>query len=64
MGIDRKSEQATIVTLLTLTDHAFNRGTGLPLIEHDRLVVRDAMLVEDLCVDTHGVRAASWVDPE
>lgn len=48
---------------LALAQGAFDSGAGLPAVEDDRLIVKDAPLVEDMSVGPDRVGSAPRVEP-
>src|SRR3546814_1221189 len=46
-----------------LLQHAFDGGTGLAPVEHDRLIVDDRPLVQVVGVGSHGGRSPPRLDP-
>ena len=45
-----------------LPHHPLERRPGLPLAEHQRLVIDDAPLVQHMRVHAHGMATAPWVN--
>ena len=43
--------------------HTFDGGAGLALIENDRLVVDDAVPIQDMGVQACGIHATAQIDP-
>src|SRR5438132_10197451 len=57
--VNGKFDQSSVVAGVVVTDNAFNRHAGLALVQHDRMVIDDAVLLQHVRVDTHGLGATS-----
>ncbi|CAE6874997.1 hypothetical protein R69746_08713 [Paraburkholderia aspalathi] len=63
MRVDRKPEQSAVVAIFIVADYTFDRHTCLSFVQHDRMVIDDAVLVQHVRVHTDRVGAASRIDP-
>ena len=48
---------------LALAQGALDRGAGLPAVEDDRLIIKDAPLVEDMSIGANGIGSPPRVEP-
>jgi len=62
MRINGKREEAAVFARVAVAHCPFNCDPRLALVKDDRLVVHDAMLVQDMRVDTDCMRAPTRID--
>ena len=62
MGVDRQQRDSDPIRRAIVLLDAFDRDTGLPLVQHDWLVVDDAQAVAHVGVEAGSKGAPAWID--
>ncbi|KUY56329.1 hypothetical protein WS46_31205 [Burkholderia sp. RF4-BP95] len=62
MRVDGESQQSAIVSAFVMRQYAFDGHARLPLVQHERLIIDNAMPIQHVRIDPDCVGSAPRID--